>query len=256
MVTWENTFKEIEDARPDVVVLPIGALEQHSLHMPMGTDFILAQESARRIAERLPSAYLLPALPFSNSQEHQDFAGTVWIRPATLAAVLEDICLALRHQGIRKVVVVNGHGGNWILKPAVREINLNHRDMKVIFASAGALASGTGQQEELHAGESECSRLLAVAPHLVKEERVDFIPKEGREFLDYVGVRKVSPTGVWGRATRATREKGEKALEEGVARMVAYITETFRRLEEMEKATRNAERGTRNDEKATQNAER
>jgi len=244
MVTWENTFKEIEDARPDVAVLPIGALEQHSLHMPMGTDFLLAGEVARRVAERLPNAYLLPALPFGNSQEHQDFAGTVWIRPATLAAVVEDICMALRHHGIKKVVVVNGHGGNWILKPAVREVNLNHRDMRVIFAVAGALAGGTGAQEELHAGESECSRLLAVAPHLVKEERADFVPAEGREFLDYVGVRKVSPTGVWGRATRATREKGEKMLEEGVGRMVQYITETFRRLEEMERQTADGRRQT------------
>ena len=235
MLSWENTFKEIEDARPDAAVLPIGALEQHSIHMPMGTDFILAGEVARRIAAQLPNAYLLPAMPFGNSQEHQDFAGTIWVRPATLMAVVEDICMALRHHGIKKVVVVNGHGGNWILKPAVREVNLNHRDMKVIFASAGALGSGTGPMEELHAGESECSRLLAVAPHLVKDERADCVPTEGREYLDYVGVRKVSPTGVWGRATRATREKGERMLADNVDRMVAYITETFKRLEEMEK---------------------
>lgn len=235
MLTWENTFREIEAARPDVAVLPVGALEQHSIHMPMGTDFILAGEVARRVAARLPNAYLLPAMPFANSQEHQDFAGTVWIRPSTLAAVVQDICMALRHHGIKKIVVVNGHGGNWILKPAVREVNLNHRDMKVIFAGAGALASGVGTEEELHAGESECSRLLAVAPHLVKDERADCVPEEGREFLDYVGVRKVSPNGVWGRATRATKEKGEKTLAEGVERMVAYISATFRRLEEMEK---------------------
>jgi creatinine amidohydrolase len=233
MLTWEHTFWEIETAKPEIAVLPIGAVEQHSHHLPVGTDFLLAQEIGRRVAERL-GAWLLPALPYSNSHEHGEFHGTLWLRPATLAAVVEDLVLSLRHQGVRRIVLVNAHGGNWILKPTVRELNLNDRDIKVIFSSAGALTSGTGPEEELHAGASETSLMLAVAPDLVKSERSDYVPSEGREFIDYVGMRKVTPTGVWGRATRATREDGERLLAASVDRIVAYVQATFQRLEEME----------------------
>lgn len=233
MLTWEQTFREIEAAQPEIALLPIGAVEQHSYHLPVGTDFLLAREIGRRVAERL-GAWLLPTLPYSNSHEHGEFHGTLWLRPATLAAVVEDLVLSLRHQGVRRIVLINGHGGNWILKPTVREINLNYRDIKVIFSSAGELTAGTGTQEELHAGASETSLMLAIAPDLVKNERADYVPSEGREFIDYAGMRKVTPTGVWGRATRASREEGERLLAGAVERIVAYVQATFQRLEEME----------------------
>jgi creatinine amidohydrolase len=234
MLTWEQTFQEIEQGKPEIAILPIGAIEQHSFHLPIGTDWLLAQEVARRVAERL-GAWLLPALPYSNSREHSGFAGTLWLRPATLVSVIEDLVLSLRHQGVRRIVILNAHGGNWILKPTVRELNLSYPDLKVIFSSAGALAGGVGTQEDLHAGEGETSSMLALYPDLVKAKRSDYVPSEGREFLDYVGVRKVTPTGVWGRASRATREQGERQLAEAVERIVAYVQATFKRLEEIEK---------------------
>lgn len=142
--------------------------------------------------------------------------------------------LSLRHQGVRKIVLLNTHGGNWILKPTVRELNLSYPDVKVIFSGPGALAGGTGATEELHAGAGETSSMLALHPHLVRSERPDHVPAEGREFLDYVGMRGMSPTGAWGRATRATREEGERQWAEAVERIVAYVQATFRRLEEIE----------------------
>lgn len=235
MLTWEHTFREIEEGKPEIAILPIGAIEQHSIHLPVGTDWLLAQEVGRRVAERL-GAWLLPALPYSNSREHQGFHGTLWLRPATLVAVVEDLVLSLRHQGVRRIVLLNTHGGNWILKPTVRELNLSHPDMRVIVSGAGALAGGTGPEEDLHAGAGETSAMLAVHPDLVKEDRPDYVPSEGREYLDYVGMRGVTPTGVWGRASRATKEEGERRLAEGVERIVAYVRATFQRLEEIEQA--------------------
>ncbi len=232
MLTWEQSYDAFERAQPRLAVVPIGALEQHSTHLPIGTDFILVQEVARRVAEQL-EAWLLPALPYSNSQEHHEFHGTVWLRPTTLAAVVEDLVLSLRHQGIRYVVLLSGHGGNWILKPTVRQLNLTYPDVKVLFSSAAAVPAGAGPVEEMHAGASETSRLLAIAPHLVKDHRTDYVPAEGREFIDYVGMRAVTPSGVWGRPTRATREDGERLLAESVQRTVAYVRATIERLEAM-----------------------
>ncbi|MDH4178971.1 MAG: creatininase family protein, partial [Armatimonadota bacterium] len=89
MVNSENTFHEIEQAHPEIALLPIGAIEQHSYHLPLATDFLVAQALGHLVAEQLDNCYLLPALPFSCSREHCDFFGTVWLRPATLAAVIE-----------------------------------------------------------------------------------------------------------------------------------------------------------------------
>jgi len=234
MITWENTYKELEESGVEIAVLPIGALEQHSIHLPLGQDWMSAQEVARRIAERL-NAYLLPAMPFGNSQEHQDFKGTIWLQPATLAQVVKDIVAALQHHGFRKVVLVNGHGGNWILKPTVREIDLARTGIMVVWAGPERLAAGATTGKELHAGQSETSRALALFPHLVKDERLDFVPDATREYLDYVGVKGVCPEGVWGEATKATAEEGRRVLEAGVDAAVEYVNTTFAKIEEAER---------------------
>ena len=114
MVTVFNTSKEIAQARPAIAILPVGSLEQHGEHLPIATDWLRADDAARRLAERLGDCYLLPALAYANSQEHMDLAGTITLRPSTLALVVEDIVLSLRHQGIRRIVVLTTHGGNWI----------------------------------------------------------------------------------------------------------------------------------------------
>ena len=233
MVNWENTFSEIEAAKPAIAVLAVGAVEQHSTHLPVGTDFLMGGVMARRVAVAL-GAYLLPTLPVGNSQEHQDFAGTLWLQPATLALVVKDLCAALKTHGIRKVVIIDAHGGNWILKPTVREINLNDREMTVILTGPGQFtAEFRGSKFELHCGEIETGRMMAEYPGLVKGTAGDFIPEEGREYLDYVGMRAVSPTGIWGNPSKATPEGGRRSLDETCARMVDYARRTFRRIEEI-----------------------
>ena len=230
MITWENTYKELEDSGIDIAVMAVGALEQHSMHLPLGQDWMSVSEMSRRIAERL-DAYLLPALPFGNSQEHQDFRGTIWLQPATLAQVVKDIVASLRHHGFKKVVLVNGHGGNWILKPTVREIDLARTGIMVVWVGPETLAAGATASKELHAGRGETSRALALFPHLVKDERIDFVPDATREYLDYVGVKGVCPEGVWGEATKASAEEGERGLEAGVEAAVAYVKEAFAKIE-------------------------
>ncbi len=238
MVNWENTFREIERAKPTVAVLAIGAVEQHSTHLPVGTDFLQGNVLARRVADKL-GAYLLPTLPFSNSQEHQDFMGTVWLQPATLAQVVKDVCAALKSHGIRKVVVIDAHGGNWILKPTVREINLNDRGMTVILAGPGqANAKLSGAKAEIHCSDAETGRMMAEFPKLVKGKATDFHPGVGREYLDYVGMRAVSPTGVWGSPGRATSEIGRRSFDEMVRDIVAYARETFKRVAELKSKRR------------------
>jgi creatinine amidohydrolase len=237
VVDWTNTFREIERAAPRIAVMTIGAIEQHSDFMPVGTDFLMGDHFSRRIAEKL-DAYLLPTLPFSNSQEHQDFAGTVWLRPDTLAQVVRDLCTSLRHHGIRKVLILDHHGGNWVLKPTVRDINLNDPDMRVILSGPGtAVAAMTGTEIELHCGTQETSWMMSVFPDMVDDgKRRDCQPGAGREWLDYVGMHAVSPTGVWGHPTRASAGLGERLIAEMVENIVTYARETFARFDEIRRA--------------------
>lgn len=241
MVNWENTFREIERAKPRIAVMPVGSIEQHSTHLPVGTDFLQAWVLGRAVAEAL-DAYLLPALPFSNSQEHQDFMGTLWLQPATLAAVVKDLCAALKRHGIRKVLIVNAHGGNWILKPTVREINLNDREMTVLLSEPGPFETGPdGAALELHACRNETSRMLAAFPKLVKGRGKNFRPREGREYLDYVGMAGVSPSGAWGTPGKATAAQGCESFEDAVRNITAYARKTFDRVAKL-KAKRRPKR--------------
>ena len=235
MVSWENTFREIERAKPKIAVLPVGAVEQHSTHLPVGTDFLQGNVLGRRVAKAL-RAYLLPTLPFSNSQEHQDFMGTIWLQPATLAQVVKDVCVALKSHGIRKVLVVDAHGGNWILKPTVREINLNDREMTVVLAGPGASSAKlSGARMELHCGDAETGRMMAEFPKLVKGKGANHHPTVGREYLDYVGMRAVSPTGVWGSAGKATPELGRRSFDELIRGIVKNAQETFKRVAKLKR---------------------
>ncbi len=236
MVNWENTFDEIAQAKPEIAIMPIGAIEQHSHHLPLATDYLVAQVLGKRVAERLHNAYLLPTLPYSCSREHCDFPGTVWLKPATLAAIIEDLVGALHHHGITRIVILVAHGGNWIVKPTVREIDLDRRGVSVIFHTPGAFMLEQGQRSDLHAGTTETALMLHLRPDLVHMDRAkpDFAPSQGREFFDYTGIGGVSPTGVWGAPSKATAEQGAEILQQAVDQTVGYIEDTFAEIERLE----------------------
>jgi creatinine amidohydrolase len=234
MWTVENTYVEIEKGGVDTVIIPVGAIEQHGPHLPLGTDWIIAEAMGRTLGQEV-GAYVLPALPVSNSQEHLSFKGSVSIRPTTLALVLEDICLSLRHQGFRKIVILSAHGGNWIIKPWIRDFNFRYPDMMVIHSSGSMPGDSKSIPVEIHSGQGETSAMLAIRPDLVKEGAADFTPSLGREYLDYTDFRKLSPTGVWGKPSKADGEAGKDRAADWVKRSAEYVRATFKELAEMKR---------------------
>ncbi|MEW6358004.1 MAG: creatininase family protein [Planctomycetota bacterium] len=234
MMTVENTWKEVAESGVDIVVIPIGAIEQHGHHLPLGTDFFAAERGGRMIAEKL-NAYLLPALPFSNSQEHLDFKGSVSIRPPTLAVVVEEIILSLAHQGFRKFVILSTHGGNWVLKPTLRDINFRHPDLMVIMSGGTMPGDKKAIPPDIHAGKGETSGMMASRPDLVKDGAEDFTPDYGREYMDYVGLKALSPTGVWGKPSEADPDQAKQNVERWVDSSVEYIQATFAELGKLKK---------------------
>jgi creatinine amidohydrolase len=217
LLDYRSTAMSIRVARPQLAVFAIGAVEQHSYHLPLGTDWLIARELSSRVAQRL-DAFLVPSLPFSMSQCHGFMAGTVWLKPKTLAAVLTDVVDSLQAQGIHRIVLLNCHGGNFVLDAAMRELNLSRRDLRLIMPGGDAVM-GSRQSIfqtaglEVHAGEWETSVELAFNAGHVRPDRHDWLPSVGREFLDYAFMDALSETGVWGCPTLATPEKGKAALD-------------------------------------------
>jgi creatinine amidohydrolase len=234
--TVDNTWKEISEAGIETAIVPFGAIEQHGHHLPLGTDWIIADEVGRVLAEALEeSVLLLPAMPFGNSREHMAFPGTVTLRPSALAAVLEDIVESLRHHGIRTIIIFSAHGGNWILKPTLRELNFKYPEIAVLWADGPLPEEGERVPEDIHAGRSETSMVLHFRPDLVRPrtEGMDSPGIVGQEFNDYVGMEKSTRTGAWGRPTEASAERGAESIAGSVEHQVRYIRWARARIAEL-----------------------
>ena len=226
-VDWHSSLSSISEANTEMVIIPIGATEQHSASQPLATDYLQALELGSRVAAEI-GAYLLPALPVLTSWGHIHFRGSLTIGGMTARRLLEDIASSLHLGGFKKAVIVNIHGGNWIVKPTMIEINCKFEDFKVI--SNGDLLAYRGQApvKQLHACEVEASFIKAFYPESFKADRlVDYTPNCSAAAFDLVGIHGVSPQGVWGYPSKARAEKGRDDLQQKVADTVAYVKTVF-----------------------------
>jgi creatinine amidohydrolase len=242
MLDARNTSKEIRERLPTIALFGVGAVEQHSIHLPLGTDWLGVSDLTRRVAEAL-DAFLVPALPFSMSQCHGPMAGTVWLKPETLAAVVRDTVHSLAAQGFRQILIINGHGGNFSLEAEIRQINSQHPELIVLLvppylppqsSDSDVWEKGVG----IHANESETSHQLYINAGHVKSERVDYQPPVGREFLDYAFMGFISEWGVWGHPSYGTAEKARRSLARDVVQIADWATQTFAKVRALRAAER------------------
>ncbi|MCD6444649.1 creatininase family protein [Candidatus Bathyarchaeota archaeon] len=230
---YGSTYKEVEESGVKGALLPIGSLEQHGPHLPLCTDTVIAFELAKAVASRL-NLFLLPPIPISCSAEHRGVKGTVYLRPETLTLVLRDIVESLSRSGFKYLVVLSGHGGNWVLKPAVRYLNLDYPEFKVILVGESVYGNHLREifeeVDDLHAGEHETSLMLYLKPNMVRDKPEGCRPEAGREMLDYLPIWEITPTGIWGNPSRASVEKGRLAFEKTVEAIVKYLKTLLARL--------------------------
>ncbi|MEU5159660.1 creatininase family protein [Streptomyces sp. NPDC020875] len=202
-------------------VLPIGSFEQHAAHLPLTTDTLVAAAVAEAVATEY-GLFLLSPVTISCSHEHADWPGTVSISATTLTAVISDVARSLEGSGIRRLVLVNGHGGNYTLANIVQEANTHPgpegprmalfprpEDWDAAREAAGLL---TTAHEDMHAGEIETSLLLHLHPELVRDGYQDADHLADRPHLLVHGLRPYTPTGVVGRPSLATPAKGKTLL--------------------------------------------
>jgi len=168
------TRPEVEDllTRTDMAILPVGALEQHARHLPMGTDFISGVERAKLIAQET-DALVVPVLTLGQSPYHMGFAGSITLRSETIQAVYFEAVESLIRHGFKRFLILNAHGGNRATVGfLVDRINQETSGIAVdLGAAAGPFMVRTESARpnvlDRHAGVSETSRTMYLAPNLV-----------------------------------------------------------------------------------------
>ena len=239
---FRKTADEILAMDPELAIIPVGSIEQHGPHLPIMTDWSIATELGRRVAEKM-NAFQLPALPVSTNREQMGKKGTVWMEPVTFYQMMTDIILCLKLQGFKRVGIVQCHGGIFIMTPLVRDLNARHNpDLMVAVADTCAFNDTLYREgileadTELHAGEGETSEMLAIAPDTVHMDRaVDWVPKVPRPYLNYGSIFRCCPDGVWGQATLGNAEKGERILERSAELAVETLERAFDYMAHKEK---------------------
>ncbi len=221
-ISWEECKEYL--LRDDRIMLPIGATEAHGRHLGLGCDHLLAEAIARAAGDRT-GVLAAPVLAYGMSYQLTEFPGTLSLTPETLMRVLQDLLRSLYSHGFRRVLVVNGHGGNNAsLNSAVIDVAHELAGLRVKNltwwtepAVAQLVDEAAGIQRGTHASTHETAFLMAVKPEAVKMERLaqrDAPVEASRELTTAQAFAEKYPDSVMGLApSKATPELGQKIMQ-------------------------------------------
>ena len=249
MTDWLSLTTE-EFSRARIAVLPVAAIEQHGPHLPLGTDTYIAEAYLTRVRALLPedsSVAFLPVQQVGASDEHRGFCGTLTLSPETALRTFIEIGESVARAGLRKLIIINSHGGNIaLIDLAARQLRVRH-NMLAVHASWGRFGYPAGLFTDaelthgIHGGDTETSIMLAAYPDLVRRDKIaNFIPATYAMEQNYKHLRADFPVGFgWmtqdlnasgavGDASLATAQKGEAALDHGARAFVELLADVER----------------------------
>lgn len=225
-----KTAKQLQALTADgnaVAVIPIGAVEQHGPHLPVGTDYLAAEDITAMAVKKVKTdapVLVLPTISYALSIEHIHVPGTLTLMPQTLIHVLTDIGDSLLRLGVQKLVFVNGHGGNDSAIQIAGRL-LNGKGLKVYMVNGGAIRDALGAKEyHIHADMIETSVMMATHPEMVVKEEItrrlsDSIDK-WHQSADHRGdliscwyIEDIAVDGVVGDPILASGEFGESFMD-------------------------------------------
>lgn len=247
-LTW-NEIAEMPDKENVVIIQPVGAIEQHGLHLPLAVDSAISVGVLGKALSKLDNgipAYALPCLYYGKSNEHCRFPGTITLSAATLLSVIKEVAESIYQSGFRKLVLMNSHGGQpQIMEIAARDIHQEKQDFTVFSLFtwrvphiAGELLTAKEKEYGIHAGDAETSIMLSLLPEQVKMERAvteypqglpedSLLSMEGKLPFAWL-TKELSKSGVMGDAKAATKEKGDRILESVADGWVKVIKDVYR----------------------------
>lgn len=234
LLRWAEVDREtLGAAMPEaLIVLPVGAIEQHGRHLATGTDALLASTVAERAAAEAAgqasrTIVLAPGLPFGASNHHLPFGATLSLTAETLLAVLLDLLRSVATSGGRRLVLVNGHGGN---------VGVCHAAAAAASSRHGIVVAHVNYWRMLgkdvapgHAGELETSLVAAVRPDLVRTAaaRPDVPEVAGVDGVD------IHDPGIWGRLDGYTDRPESADASKGATSLQEIVSGLSRRLVEL-----------------------
>ena len=250
MLAVQSTAQELREAaqRGVVFVIPIAAVEQHGPHLGVGTDTLMATQVGVETEKRLGDKIVLfPTLPYGSSHHHLDFGGTVSISADLYTLVLVDLVESMLKWGAKRIVLLNGHGGN--ITPGKQALSMlmarGHRSQLIAVATywelGGEAFRGEPPMETValtHACEYETSMMMVVCPAAVKLER--WYPQKVASPNSYIGWQNEKPPrgisvapafsqitshGAMGNSSLATAAKGRHLIDKAVGAMSEFLTE-------------------------------
>ncbi len=251
-LNWhENRFCDFvsADIANTIAVLPVAAIEQHGSHLPLGTDTFIMEGYLARVKAQLPSVgnvVFLPTQTIGQSREHIAFPGTLTLTTETALQSWLEIGESIARTGIKKLIIINSHGGNSsIIDLVSRELRIRHKMLAVIASwSRFGYPQGLFEESEIkhgiHGGDIETSLMLAFRPDLVRcDEMSNFIPatvEMERKFKHLNATRPAGfgwmaqdlhPSGAMGDASIATAAKGEAAADYGAKAFLELLRDVL-----------------------------
>lgn len=228
-LTWVQAEQVLK--RYEVVLIALGArTKEHGPHLPLKTDYIMAEYLKNRVAEQV-SVAVLPTLQYGYYPSFLEYPGSVSIQAETFKNVVKDICRSMNGYGVRKFYVLNtGISTLRPLEEAAEELKQGGIILRYLnlLDVDKTLPQGLLKQEGgSHADEAETSMMLYIAPETVDMSKAvrDFDPRPGRKGLTRIpqGSGTFSPTGIWGDPTLANRVKGEFIVEATVQAIIGQV---------------------------------
>jgi creatinine amidohydrolase len=239
-ILHESNWKYIKDQKFDLAILPWGATEAHNYHLPYGTDVIeadyIAAESARIAYENGAKVIVLPTIPFGVNTGQSDVLLDMNLNPSTQQAIIEDVVTVLNRQGIKKLLILNSHGGN-NFKSIIREVGLKFPEMFISFCNWFQALDKSKYFDEWngdHADEMETSILLHLTPELVaslesagigasKKWKIGAL-NESWAWAERQWTQVSEDTGI-GNPKKSTAEKGQKFFTDVTQKLAGFISD-------------------------------
>lgn len=223
----DPSLRKIIKNKKQVVLIPVGSIEQHGPHLPISTDSDIVSEIANQVSKKT-NCLLMPTINYGVSFEHSPFFN-VSITESTLEKILVDICISLQKNGINDIIILNGHHGNQhsLVHVPKKVLKISKRNVRVLIFSYWNFM----KREFDHAGFVETSIMLAISNKVKMSRATKGLVIEGMSPKEKIRIRRLATksfinatkNGIWGDPRKATKKDGQGILVEIVQNLVKKV---------------------------------